>query len=64
MRLRHGQISKSGHILHSASKREKSREKSASGHHAPYLVSISHPLTSTTNSSDTGRKTFQPSRIS
>ncbi len=32
--------------------------------HAPFLIHISHPLTTQTNSNDTGRNTFQPSRIS
>lgn len=44
-----------------------SGERNGSNHPLPpqpYLVHISHPLTSTTNSSETGRNTFQPSRIS
>ena len=32
--------------------------------HAPYLVAISQPLTSTTNSKLSGRNTFQPRRMS
>ena len=34
------------------------------GEHQPYLVNMSQPLTSTTQSRLNGRKTFQPSRMS